>query len=284
MREILRKYVDCNAKGRKNASTYRTFEGILNAEISAYSTGGKVDEFIHGNMIKSHQTKVSERYKEMIDAIKQDRKTYRKNRLLGRLKPQHIYFEEADLYALARNEEEKQFLSKILPNANEEIKSNIYRYIQMKPDYLQTIMRNATNKDCHTIVKIIQTDKSGIYQQAQEMIGQASPKKLKEFARIAGEKTADGQYIYSSAAIAINHPGFNWITKIAGIKIGNNYPYMNLAKELCVLSEKELKVLYKRLQSAAEKGLNKEDSFMIEVCRKARKLSETDKLKIYFNC
>ena len=113
----------------------------------------------------------------------------------------------------------------------------------------------------------------------QEALMQASPERLKEFAQIAGERTSDGLYKYKGIALAINHPRFDLIKKIADIEINGKNPYAQIAGNLFMHNEKELENLYNFLVST-EPNVNKRSELIKQINRKFLTVTNTEQLKV----
>lgn len=256
MTEILRSFVDCNAHGKYNNAIFRFLKNIFSDEIAAYTAGGNVhEEIIRNPEVTVAQTLRSIIYKDMIEIIKEDKKTYRKNRIRGNLKPQHIFFEENDIMKLAKNDAEKKYLLEIMPKIRESHKRDLYNYMIIKPDYLEVFIKNIENSDYKYISDLKSSDGVPVYKQAGDILVQASEEKLKEFAKIADEKTKKGEYKYQYAAFTINHPRFDLIKEIVDIEINGENPYLMIA-DLAMLSEEELKMVHDEAVKAKAENRN----------------------------
>ena len=184
----------------------------------------------------------------MQNVVKREKKLYRKNMIHGRLKPD--YRSEKDLLALAKNEQEAAFMQNFCSKLNEDGKHAMYKYIQIKPDYISCMMRGLKTPELKQILSIKTVEGAPVFSKsAQEALVQASPERIKAFAEIAGEMTADGAYKYKHAAQAINHPRFDLIKKIADIEVNGKNPFAECAGSLYLFSAEEVEQIYKTITS-----------------------------------
>jgi len=279
LHEILQNFVDCDSHGKYNKAVYTFLKWLFSHEIPAYTVGGKIHEkIINAPNTTSEQTARVFLYEDMLDVIKEDRKTYRKNRIRGNLKPQHIYFEDNDIIKLARNEEEKDFLAKLISKARVAHKAQIYKYMLVKPDYAEVLIHNLKNSKLGCIIE--SDAKKPVYTTALDFISLATPEKIDEFAKIAGEKTADGKYKYQNAALSINHPRFDLIKEIADIEIDGKNPYWEVTGSMILFSEQELEKIYQKISEAAEHGTDIAYVINVIISKKTGKMTPSEILKL----
>lgn len=92
----------------------------LDMERPAYQVTGEVDRYAFNLQAgeNSFHTGVTKGYEAAIDVVKQERRTYWKNKLFGKLKKPIKYTDDKDLLKYATSKEDKQIIANLIQGLN----------------------------------------------------------------------------------------------------------------------------------------------------------------------
>jgi len=221
LRQIMREnYASGLNKGSEQNKRFKLMSYWMDMERPAYEVTGKMEEKIYG--LKEGEnginTGIAKGYEAARKIAKQERRTYWINKILGRLKKPNVYVTDKDILRHATSKEEKEILTKMIANMEEEQKISLIRFLSAnqgqkspikslhqfleatkidgKPlytnlEYLEGISPEIlTNPDFIKIAKLSDASFSGTaaYKWALKDIAQCTPEQIREFAKIADTK------------------------------------------------------------------------------------------------
>ena len=305
MQKLIREnYASAGHKGTENDKRFRLLRYWMDMERPAYEVTGQIERKIYGlkEGVYAPDEVIAKGYEASIDIAKQERKTYWKNKLLGRLKKPNIYLSDKDILKHASNKEEKQILTDMIKDMSVEQKKSFIKVlssfegqpnaIKNLSQFLQETKGNGnfllnslhkleginpevlSNPDFIKIAKV--TDNAGlpIYDYTIKEIAAAKPESIKKFAEIAdrnyieeldvnGMNIKKQNYIYDFLAMFIDNPHFEEFKAFSEIKVDGKTPYKDILKGLTYLPEERIKANLELAQSSAKEG----KSVFQEICK-----------------
>lgn len=244
-KEIIKKYADKDAKGSRNRTIFNLFKQKLNLEIPAYTVEGEIQKYAlklgEGETVAA--TGTAKIYEDTVKILKQEKKSYFKNLLRGKLSKPTVYQTDRDLFKLIDDVDDKKALKKYITGLRYQEKEAIFNILSKDPsklksyiDFTRTVHKNSNfsyrrhlnyleniseellkNPDIIKIAGI--GDKYPEYANILEKIAESTPEKIAEFAKIAGEKTSGGTYKYRPLGVCLDHPKYETLKKIADTEI-----------------------------------------------------------------
>ena len=282
IRSAIRKLVNPKTKGSQNNFRFKFIKHIIDGEIPAYTVQGKVQEYAYklsdGQIATSTGTSIV--YKDALKILKNERRLYLKNKLLGRLKKPSVYQTDKDLLRLLSSKEDKEIIEKMIKTMNDEQKEELFKAIRKNPKVIDNIkaFKEAMTVDGKSIydgylgvvadinpeilknpdfIKIAKITEFGdpAYAFQLSKIAKASPEKIKQFAQIADEKVlVDGQYErlkYHALSNCLESPKFDSLKKITDI----NLEYENYICDMNhLLTGEQIDLILKEAIEASKKG------------------------------
>lgn len=263
-------YASAENKGSETNKRLKLLKYFMDMEHPAYEVTGQIERRITG--LKEGEYALNEMvakgYEAAIDVAKQERRTYWKNKLLGRLKKPNIYLSDKDILRHAANKEEKQILTDLIKDMTVDQKKRFIKVLSSfegQPNAIKNLAHftEATKVDGKLtwvkdlvclkgidlellarpeIIKIAKiTDVAGypVYRFSLKDIASAKPEAIREFAKIADKKDVivrgcDGE-------VKANFLGAKKVTTRKSIS--SSYRYQSLGSQLENPNYKELKEL-----------------------------------------
>ncbi len=214
---IRENYASAGHKGSENDKRFRLLRYWLDMERPAYEVTGQLERKILGLKDGEYSPNevIAKGYEASIDIAKQERRTYWKNKLFGRLKKPNIYVTDKDILKHAVNkEEEEQILTDIIKDMSVEQKQRFIKVLSSlegQPNAINSLSQflNATtvdgksiwrhslhklegintellsNPDFLKIAKITNKDGLPVYEYVIKDIAATKPENIKKFAEIA---------------------------------------------------------------------------------------------------
>lgn len=297
-------YATSQNQGSETNKRYKLLKFWMDMERPAYEVGGQIERKIAG--LKEDQYALDEMvakgYEAAIDIAKQERRTYWKNKLLGRLKKPSIYLSDKDILKHAANKEEKQILTNIIKDMSVEQKKSFIKVLSSlegqpngikvlnqfiekttidgKNFWLNSIHKLVginpemfNNPDFIKIAKITNKDGLPVYEYAMKDIANAKPEIIKRFAQIAGENytqelnvngmnVTKQNFIYEYLVCFLDSPNFNELKAFCEIKVDGKTPYCDLLFGLSKLPPERIKANLELAQKSAKEG----KSVFQEIC------------------
>ena len=244
-------YASAENKGSETNKRLKLLKYWMDMEHPAYEVSGQIERKIAGLKEGDYALDeiIAKGYKAAIDVAKQERKTYWKNKLLGRLKKPNIYLSDKDILRHAENKEEKQILTDLIKDMSVDQKksfitvlssfegqpnvvNNLSDFIEAtKVDgksvwqhslhYIEGInLEQLNNPDLIKIAKVTSHEGFPVYESAIRKIADSKPENIEKFAKIA-----DKSYIQE---LNVTPPGSDTIMKVKK----QNYIYEYLAEFL----------------------------------------------------
>ena len=255
---IRENYASAGHKGSENDKRFRLLRYWLDMERPAYEVTGQLERKILGLKDGEYSPNevIAKGYEASIDIAKQERRTYWKNKLFGRLKKPNIYVTDKDILKHAVNkEEEEQILTDIIKDMSVEQKQRFIKVLSSlegQPNAINSLSQflNATtvdgksiwrhslhklegintellsNPDFLKIAKITNKDGLPVYEYVIKDIAATKPENIKKFAEIA-----DKNYIEELNVNGMNIKKQNYIYEYMVSFLDN--PNFNELKSFC---------------------------------------------------
>ena len=298
-------YATSQNQGSETNKRFKLLKYWMDMERPAYEVGGQIERKING--LKEGEYAIDEivakGYEAAIDIAKQERRTYWKNKLLGRLKKPSIYLSDKDILKHAANEEEKQILTDLIRDMTVDQKKSFIKVLssfERQPDAIRSLNRFIeetavngksiwqhslyrlegintellSNPDFIKIAKITNKDGLLVYDYAMKDIAAYKPEIIKEFAQIADknyiqELNANGMsftkqnFIYEYLVGFLDNPNFNELKSFCEIKVDGKTSYGDLLYGLSKLPPEKIKANLELAQKSAKEG----KSVFQEICQ-----------------
>ena len=220
---IRNNYASAENQGSETNKRFKLLKYWMDMELPAYEVGGQIERKIAG--LKEDQYALDEMvakgYEAAIDIAKQERRTYWKNKLLGRLKKPSIYLSDKDILKHAANKEEKQILTDLIKDLTEKEKKefikvlssfdrqpnaikNLNQFVEATTVNGKSIWQHSlhglegvntellSNPDLIKIAKITDGEGFPVYKYSIKAIAGSKPENIKKFAEIADKKEISG--------------------------------------------------------------------------------------------
>ncbi len=296
MQKLIRKnYASAGHKGSENDKRFRLLRYWMDMERPAYEVTGQLERKILGLKDGEYATNeiIAKGYEASIDIAKQERRTYWKNKLLGRLKKPNIYLSDKDILKHASNKEEKEILTNLIKDMSEEQKKSFIKVLSSfdgKPNAIKTLhqfieattvngknfwlrsdklgeinLELLSNPDFIKIAKITNKDGLPVYEYVIKDIAATKPENIKKFAEIAdknyieelnvnGMNIKKQNYIYEYMVSFLDNPNFNELKSFCEIKVDGKTPYSDLLFGLSKLPTERIKANLELAQQSAKEG------------------------------
>ena len=306
LRKLIKEnYASAGHKGSENDKRFRLLRYWMDMERPAYEVTGQLERKILGLKDGEYSPNevIAKGYEASIDIAKQERRTYWKNKLLGRLKKPSIYLSDKDILKHAANKEERQILTNLTKDMSVEQKKEFIKVLNSfegQPGAIRTLNQfiEATtidgknfwlnsihklvginpellnNPDFIKIAKITDKDGLPLYESAIESIAASKPENIKKFAEIAdknyieelnvnGMNIKKQNYIYEYLTGFLDNPNFDELKSFCEIKVDGKTPYSDLLFGLSKLPTERIKANLELAQQSAKEG----KSVFQEICQ-----------------
>ena len=302
---IRNNYASAVNQGSETNKRYKLLKFWMDMEHPAYEVTGQLERKIAGLKEGEYSPNeiVAKGYEASIDIAKQERRTYWKNKLLGRLKKPNIYLSDKDILKHASTKEERQILTNMIKDMSIEQKKEFIKVLSSlegqpngikvlnqfiekttidgKNFWLNSIHKLVginpemfNNPDFIKIAKITNKDGLPVYEYAMKDIANAKPEIIKKFAQIAGENytqelNVNGMnftkqnFIYEYLVSFLENPNFNELKAFCEIKVDGKTPYCDLLFGLSKLPQERIKANLELAQQSAKEG----KSVFQEICK-----------------
>lgn len=259
----------CNPKKEQilGGRTHKFLRNVLDKEIPAYTAQANVENYIDSKLLQMMSPAQQEEYikrvcssipraqgtaeiyEEASKLLRQERRIYRKNALLGRLIPEKFNGKDKNLLKLVSCAKDKKILRKLMQNCSVEQKEKLFYLLKYNPKIL-------SNPDIVELLKIRGANNTDFIDMAGYISEKFSLNQIKKLLAIANETLPNGELKYPNLVYSMQLPTYPQIKKFAELKIGNKNPFIRRLGDFKRLKSDELDELYAQVSLAIKNNGN----------------------------